>query len=350
VPPDTARVKIGIPTFNRSPLLRNAIESVLRQTYQNFVLDISDNASTDDTPDVVATFDDPRIVYRRRPENVGLFANYNQFYIDARTGYLLVLPDDDVLHPRFLERTVQALDKSPNAGIVHTGFDVIDQSGKTLGGGNWTGGLTENTIESPIEFIVQSMRWSCRVCAPTALVRVAAIPEGGMPKDDFPASDFALWLRIAAAGYDVIFLAERLASSRVHAAAESAAHIGSPQGGSYPLDLRTVDRVRKVKLRFIAEHGLDVGNVEELRRLIRWGAQLQILSMVRRRTLERRGLRLRRARFIAEAARIDWAIVLNETLWRYVAADVLKPIRRRLLRDRSFGDIDGGRGQDEMIE
>jgi GT2 family glycosyltransferase len=342
VPPDAPRVKVGIPTFNRSPLLREAIASVLGQTYEDFVLEISDNASMDDTRDVVTAFADPRIVYHRRPQNVGLFANNNQFYIDASTEYLLVLPDDDLLHSRFLERTVAALDDHPRAGIVHTGFDVIDDGGQTVGGGNWTVGLTEDTIESPAEFVKQSMRWSCRVCASTALVRVTAIPEGGMPEYDFPASDFALWLRVAAAGYDVVFLAERLASYRVHGGAESAAQIGPSRNGGYALDLRTVDRVRDVKLRFIAEHGSRIGNTKTLRRLARWGAQYQILSMVSRRTLERRGLRFRRARFIAQAAGVDSTIVSNDILWRCVAADLLKPIRRRL-RGRSFRSTHGER-------
>ena len=342
VPANRARVTVGIPTFNRSALLPEAIASVLAQSYGDFVLEISDNASTDDTADVVAAFDDARISYRRRPENVGLYQNWNQFYLDATTDYVLVLPDDDLLHPRFLERTVAALDNHPRAGMVHTAFDLVDRNGELIGGGNWTGGLVEDTVESPEKFVEQSMRWSCRVCSTTALVRVAAIPDKGMPEDDHPASDFALWLRLAAAGYDVVFLADRLASNRVHEAAESAAQIGPSQNGAYLLDLQTVDRVRNVKLRFIEEHGSQVGNPRKLRRLARWGAHYQVLSIVTRKTLERRDLRFRRSRFFGEAAAVDSSIVWSEVLWRSIAADLTRPVRHRL-RGRSLNDTYGGR-------
>jgi glycosyltransferase involved in cell wall biosynthesis len=342
VPANRALVTVGIPTFNRSALLPEAIASVLAQSYGDFVLEISDNASTDETSDVVAAFDDARIRYRRRPENVGMFRNWNQFYLDSTTDYVLVLPDDDLLHPRFLERTVAALDDHPRAGMVHTAFDLVDRNGQLIGGGNWTGGLVDDTVESPEEFVEQSMRWSCRVCSTTALVRVAAIPEGGMPEDDHPASDFALWLRVAAAGHDVIFLADRLASNRVHEAAESAAQIGPSQNGAYALDLRTVERVRNVKLRFIAEHGSRVGHPRKLRRLARWGAQYQILSTVSGKTLERRDLRFRRSRFLGQAAVLDSSIVWNDVLWRNIAADLTRPVRRRI-RARSLDGSYGGR-------
>lgn len=166
-----------------------------------------------------------------------------------------------------------------------------------------------------------------------------------MPEEDFPASDFALWLRIAAAGYDVVFLADRLASNRVHEAAESAAQIGPSRNGAgyaYSLDLRTVDRVRTVKLRFIDEHGPRLGRPRKLRRLARRGAQYQILSIVSRGTLERRELRFRRSRFFGEAAAVDSSIVWNEALWLSIAADLSRPVRRRL-RGRPLDDPYGGR-------
>ena len=63
------RVTVFIPTYNRARLLPEAIKSVLTQTYDDFKLVVSDNASDDSTPQVVASFDDPRLEYVRQPEN-----------------------------------------------------------------------------------------------------------------------------------------------------------------------------------------------------------------------------------------------------------------------------------------
>ena len=60
------------------------------------------------------------------------------------------------------------------------------------------------------------MKWSCRICASTALMRTEALPEDGMIADDFPAVDFGMWLRMAAAGWEFAFLGETLGAYRIH--------------------------------------------------------------------------------------------------------------------------------------
>jgi glycosyltransferase involved in cell wall biosynthesis len=75
--PTSPRVTVVIPTFNRARFLPVAVDSVLAQTYGDFRLLIADNASTDETADIVARYDDARIDYVRRPENLGITANHN---------------------------------------------------------------------------------------------------------------------------------------------------------------------------------------------------------------------------------------------------------------------------------
>jgi glycosyltransferase involved in cell wall biosynthesis len=91
-----ATVTVGIPTFNRAPMLEQAIESVLAQTFTGFRLVISDNASTDATTDLVRSFDDGRIEYLRSERNVGATANLNRLIGLADTEFLVLLPDDDL--------------------------------------------------------------------------------------------------------------------------------------------------------------------------------------------------------------------------------------------------------------
>ncbi len=94
---------VGIPTYNRAKWLGEAIELVLRQSFSDFELLVSDNASTDDTAGVAASFADVRIRYVRQAENIGPAANFNYVIEHARGEFLVFNQDDDrerSMHPR----------------------------------------------------------------------------------------------------------------------------------------------------------------------------------------------------------------------------------------------------------
>src|SRR4051794_29148747 len=76
--PAVPRVAVAIPTFNRSALLKVTIESVVAQSFANFRLIVSDNASDDDTPDAVRSFGDERIDYVRAEHNIGAPGNFRR--------------------------------------------------------------------------------------------------------------------------------------------------------------------------------------------------------------------------------------------------------------------------------
>ena len=121
-----ATVTVAIPTYNRAALLREALESVLAQTHSNFRLVIGDNASTDETADVVASYCDTRIEYVRSEHNIGMIANFNRLIELTETEFLMLLPDDDLLYPDYLNSVLEVLKRNPRVGLVHTAFDVID--------------------------------------------------------------------------------------------------------------------------------------------------------------------------------------------------------------------------------
>ena len=118
-----AEVTVGIPTYNRSQLLKRSIASVLRQSYRGFKLIVSDNASDDDTASVVASFRDPRLVYRPLERNIGRAANFNRLIDLAETEFVVLMGDDDQLHPEHLSlhgRGAQALpDRRAGAHRLH---------------------------------------------------------------------------------------------------------------------------------------------------------------------------------------------------------------------------------------
>ena len=143
------RVTVFIPTYNRARLLPEAIKSVLAQTYDDFKLVVSDNASDDSTPQVVASFDDPRLEYVHQPENLGLLGNHNWFLERLDTEYALILPDDDLVYPAGARAPGRRARPPPHAGVVHTAFDVIDENGSVLlPHVNWTYGLEQDAVES----------------------------------------------------------------------------------------------------------------------------------------------------------------------------------------------------------
>src|SRR5690242_5970374 len=240
------RVTVFIPTYNRAELLPHSIRGVLAQTFTDFRLLVGDNASDDETGEVVASFDDPRVDYVKHERNLGMLGNHLWFLNRVETEYSLIVPDDDILYPTVLERTVAALDARPEAGMAHSSFDVIYQDGKVLlPHVDWTYGLEQDRVESAHEFITESMKWSCRVCASTALMRTSALPAGPMMQEDFPAIDFGMWLRMAAGGWEFSFLDDTLAAYRIHARTHSAA-FGAPQGPGYVQGPEIVSKLQEI--------------------------------------------------------------------------------------------------------
>jgi glycosyltransferase involved in cell wall biosynthesis len=328
-----ARVSVVIPTYNRAELLRQAIESVLVQTFPQFRLLVADNASTDDTPDFVARYDDPRIEYVRRRENVGLFRNFQESLQGIETEYALLLCDDDLLRRDFLAQTVAVLDRNPRAGLVHTAFDVIDAGGAVVEhGADWTYGLTDDTVEPGPEFLAKSMRWGCRVCQSAAVMRTRALPPEPFDEADMPAIDFGLWLRIAVE-WDVAYVARPLAAYRVHGAAESAG-LGVPLEAGYRTGVEWIDTRNRVKERFLDAHGERLSDHRRLRRLTRRGRRFELVAMAYKETRPKHP-RLATFRSLAGAARVDLGVAADPAAWRLAAASLLGPRLRHRIRGRA---------------
>jgi glycosyltransferase involved in cell wall biosynthesis len=123
-------VTIAIPTFNRSPFLRACVKAALEQTYSNIEVFVSNNASTDDTLDVLAKFKDRRLNVWSNDENVGLTANWNNCIARASGKYMAIVSDDNLLSPTFVERCVQLIRKASDLRLVVTGYDVIVEDEK----------------------------------------------------------------------------------------------------------------------------------------------------------------------------------------------------------------------------
>lgn len=129
---DEPLVSVVIPTYNRAEYLREAIESVLAQTYENFELLVLDNCSEDHTTEVVAGFKDNRIKYLRHQCNIGAEGNWGYGILWAQGEYLSILGDDDQYYPQFLSNRVSAISTSPKISSVFGSFDSWDSNKNIL--------------------------------------------------------------------------------------------------------------------------------------------------------------------------------------------------------------------------
>jgi glycosyltransferase involved in cell wall biosynthesis len=128
------RVSIGLPVYNGERFLSEALDSLLAQTYQNFELIISDNASTDATESICRAYaaSDQRIRYYRNEENLGAARNFNRVF-KLSTGELFKwAAADDICMPTLLARCLEVLDCNADAVLACTKTGFVDEFGKSL--------------------------------------------------------------------------------------------------------------------------------------------------------------------------------------------------------------------------
>lgn len=125
---------IGMPVYNGENYIQEALDSLLAQTYTDFELIISDNASNDGTEEICRHYaaQDARIQYYRNEENIGASANYNKTFELARGIYFKWAAHDDICEPAFLECCVRALDDDPGIVLAYTQAKAIDSCGNTI--------------------------------------------------------------------------------------------------------------------------------------------------------------------------------------------------------------------------
>lgn len=125
------RVSIGLPVYNGIKYLREAIDSVLAQTYKDFELIISDNGSTDGTVELCEEYvaHDPRVRLHRFESNQGAARNYNIVFELSSAHYFKWIACDDTIEPEFIERTVEVLERDPAVSLVYPKTICIDGDG-----------------------------------------------------------------------------------------------------------------------------------------------------------------------------------------------------------------------------
>ena len=132
--PHAPRVSVAVPVYNGRGWIGRTIETVLEQTFEDFEVVILDNASTDDTVEVVRGYADPRIRLYVNAENLGFVRNQNRAIAYGRGDLVKFLHADDALLPHCLERMVELFDRAPGLGLVFSRrrIELADESDPNL--------------------------------------------------------------------------------------------------------------------------------------------------------------------------------------------------------------------------
>lgn len=209
-------VSVIITSYNYGRYIGEAIASVLTQDLRQLELIVVDNASTDGTDDVVATFlGDPRLRYIKNETNIGLTPNHNRGLSFARGEFIVFCSADDRLLPGHLRRTVDYLQAHPATDMVYGGVVFMDAESAPLGVRSMAGQLPVDYDGGRNEFAAQ-LSSGCYVAWPSMVARRRLYDELGPLDDNLKAADYDITLRWAAAGKRFGYLRTPSVAIRLH--------------------------------------------------------------------------------------------------------------------------------------
>ncbi|SRR5581483_613797 len=125
-------ITLIIPTYKRPKLLRRALRSALNQTFSSFQVCVYDNASGDETKEVVEEFEDARVKYHCHTQNIGMIGNYAFALNEVKTPYFSLLSDDDLLFPWFFEEALKGFHCFPDSAFSAASTLILSAKGEIV--------------------------------------------------------------------------------------------------------------------------------------------------------------------------------------------------------------------------
>jgi glycosyltransferase involved in cell wall biosynthesis len=188
---------------------REAVQSILDQTFTDFELIIVEDPSTRSARDMLQDFDDPRIVYFANEQRTSLAAQRNRALAEARGELVAIFDADDISEPTRLEKEVAFLLDHPEVDVVGSQLEIIDGEGRLQG---------SKRYHCDHEGILTAIKRVMPLCQGSALYRKALIEEaGGYRSNEFNAcEDYDMLSRLAHAGAQFANLPESLLFYRFH--------------------------------------------------------------------------------------------------------------------------------------
>ena len=185
------KVSIVICTYNRAHLIEKAIGSILTQTFSDWELLIIDDASKDNTEEVVKKYyqDDKRISYIRQPQNVGIARNRNTGIELSKGEYIAVLDsDDEWIDTNKLQKQIDFLESNKDHALIGTNIIIVDENGNKISQTNYD--TKDSDIRNKILLVDQTAQSS------VVYRKQIAVECGGYDGKYEIADDYDLWFKI----------------------------------------------------------------------------------------------------------------------------------------------------------
>jgi glycosyltransferase involved in cell wall biosynthesis len=192
-------VSIIVPVFNGEKYLRESLDSIINQTYRNVEIFVMDDASTDSTPEIIASYGE-RIKHIRQTGNKGIYSNANDGIEISQGKYIAIYHADDIYDPRIVEREVEFLESHTEVGAVFCKDIFVDGENQEYGRlqlqPEVSGG---RPLSYPVVFNALLEYKNLMFVCPSAMVRSDVYRDVGTYRQDefFNTSDLEMWLRIA---------------------------------------------------------------------------------------------------------------------------------------------------------
>lgn len=211
------KVSIILTSYNHAKYLRQAIESALAQTFSDFELIIWDDASTDESWEIIKSYNDSRIRAFRNPLNMHR-GNINRGLEKAQGEYIAIHHSDDVWEPEKLEKQVDFLDTHPEFGAVFTWAAIIDDEGNEFANtDHFYYKIFEQPNRSRHEWLNYFFYHGNALCHPSVLIRKQCYLDVGTYRHGLAQSaDFDMWTRLCLK-YEIYVIPKKLVRFRVHA-------------------------------------------------------------------------------------------------------------------------------------
>jgi len=210
------KVTVIVSTYQGGAYLREAIDSVLNQTVADFEFRIMDDGSTDDTIAIVEEYcrKDPRILFSRNQPGRGVGYCYSRLIAEAKGTYFSQIGQDDAWDPKFLEKSIAALEASPDAAATFTGVQILGPKGELRD-------ISLSAFRQETLFGLSEEGTFCRLfkenflCAMSSVVRRSALKGWSPVGDNDRFQDWDTWLYLSTVGR-LLLVPEKLAFYRIH--------------------------------------------------------------------------------------------------------------------------------------
>lgn len=213
-------ISVIMPVFNGERHLKEAVDSILNQTFSDFEFIIIDDGSTDSTPVILRSFSDTRIKLITHPTNQGIVSSLNEGIIASKGRYIARMDSDDISVSNRLELQLQFLENNPDYGLCAGNIVTIDEQNKVISSPWWK----HNNLP-----IAWSLVWNNVIPHPTVMLRASTIPALAY-RESFLSEDYDLWLRMLKSS-KIVRLDDVHIKYRLHPA-----KIGSPTSNRKSMD------------------------------------------------------------------------------------------------------------------